>query len=799
VQRGTGGRRGSRAALVAAVCAALVGLVTVPGRTTAQSGSFTVTAQPATGVGLDVNWTPFPGAAGYQLKASDNAGLLGPVVTASCWGCTHHVIRGGLQVLHLYTVSVTPVNAAGTPIGAAATTLSATYFDLPPPPLASLTATEIGTTQTLRVQWAYSTLGMGADRLLLQLNLVQANGALSPVSGITVFRNVEPNEYVIPVPPGRWAIRAIPVNAAGFAAATVTPPVTVTNSCGDVDLCVRVGTEGARPVRLLGQGFQHGLPSTNTAEIAPLEPKLWRIVGQSADTEARALGGQRMQVLSDLWFHRTSPSNGGYAATPWSNWTAWRDFVRNTVARARAEGWSPDYWDVWNEPNGACCPPFSPAARGTQTADLWLQTYEEAWRAIKAADPSARIVGPSTSALQWTNELWPDPKPELDLDRFLAHSRTRGLVWDAVTWHENYLQPTGGDISYSIVNVARHFERARAVMARHPGTVADDRIIVDEYGPLEAHPLAGWAVGYFRQFEDAGVQANRTCWNMFECTAGLNGLFAPSGEPTALYWTHRAYADLDGGSPMAVSSSAPWQFDGLANRDDATRTVRALLGRHWYCNAPVNPWCQHDLGVTAASARATLQWPYGTEPVTVTVTRMPAGDGVVSAPLPVSSATMTPVSGELAIPLPAVADGDAFSIVAQLAVPTPAPSTTTPSSTTIPPSSTTTTVPPNPPATAGAAPVLTPGTVTATAGRSSITLSWAAAKPNGAPVTGYIAACSTPGLPAQFVTATGSALSATLTGLQWWRPYSCAVAATNQFGTSQPVMSTPATLRPRLL
>ena len=397
-----------------------------------------------------------------------------------------------------------------------------------------------------------------------------------------------------------------------------------------------------------------------------------------------------MQLLSDLWMIATGPTNNGFAATPWSNWNAWRDFVRTTVQRARAEGWSPDYWDIWNEPNGVCCPAFSPAARGTQTPELWLQTYEEAWRAIKAADGSAKIVAPSTSALYWTNEIWPDPKPELDLDRFLSYSAGKGLVWDAVTWHENYLQPTGGDISYSIVNVARHFERARAVIARNPGTVRDGRIIINEYGPSEVHGLAGWAVGYFRQFEEAGVAANRTCWNDFECGAGFDALFAVSGQPTATYWTARAYAELDGGSPMAVDSSVPWQFDGLANRDDATKTVRALLGRHWFCNAPVNAWCQNDRSVTPASARVTLEWPYGTEPVTVTVTRMPAGIGVLATPAPVSSDPITPVDGELTVSIPAVADGDALSVVATSS--TTPPSTTTTSTTT--PSSTTTTVPP---------------------------------------------------------------------------------------------------------
>lgn len=788
-------RRGPRIALpalLASAALALAGLSATPGTSAAQVAAPTVTAQPATGVGLDVNWTAVSGAAGYQLKATDN--VTGQVVTASCFGCTHYVIRGGLQLLHFYTVTVTPVNVSGTPVGPAGSATSATYYDLPPPAVTNLSAVEIPGTQTLRVTWAYSTAGIGADHLQLELQSVGANGALSFVGGATLYRTVDPNEYLIPVLPGRWVIRAVPVNAAGGGPETLSAPVTVANSCNGADLCARISADGAKPVQLLGQGFQHGVPTTNTAAVSPLETKLWRIAGRAPDTAARPLGGARMQLLSDLWYQATGPYNNGFAQTPWSNWGVWRDFVRATVQQARSEGWSPDYWDVWNEPNGTCCPKFTAAGVASATPALWLQTYEEAWKAIKSADPSAKVVGPSTSLLQWTNELWPDPKPEIDLDRFLAYSTEKGLVWDAVTWHESYLQPGGGDMVYSITNVARHFERARAVIARHPGTVVNGRIIVDEYGASEVHLLAGWAVGYFRQFEEGGVLANRSCWNDFECGAGFDGLFTTSGQPTALYWAHRLYADLDGGTPMAVKSSVPWQFDGLANRDDAGQTVRALLGRHWFCNPSVNAWCAHDLGIGNATANVTLEWPYGTAPVTVTVTRLPAGLGALANPAPVSADTITPVNGAVTVAIPAVADGDALSVIA-----TSAGATTT----TAPPTSTTstTTATTAPPSTtvAGKPPTLNAATVTAAQGptNGTITLRWAAAQPNGAPVTGYTTACSAAGLPLRSLTTNGSTLTATLGGMVWWSLYRCTVSATNQFGTSAPVTATPSLLRPR--
>jgi hypothetical protein len=245
---------------------------------------------------------------------------------------------------------------------------------------------------------------------------------------------------------------------------------------------------------------------------------------------------------------------------------------------------------------------------------------------------------------------------------------------------------------------------------------------------------------------------------------------------------------------MAVDSSVPWQFDGLANRDDATKTVRALLGRHWFCNAPVNSWCQNDRTVASTTARVTLEWPYGTEPVTVTVTRMPAGIGVLAAPAPVSADQMTPANGELTVTIPAVADGDALSVVAA-----PASSTTTTTTSTTTPSSTTTTTTPPSTTSGGGVPTIDPASVVVGSGSpGTLTVSWAPAQPNGAPVTGYTAACSAAGVPMRSVTTSGAATNATLGGLQWWAWYRCVVSATNKYGTSSPTVATPGGIRPRL-
>jgi hypothetical protein len=215
----------------------------------------------------------------------------------------------------------------------------------------------------------------------------------------------------------------------------------------------------------------------------------------------------------------------------------------------------------------------------------------------------------------------------------------------------------------AVTNVDRHIAMARAVMARHPGTVVGNQIRVNEYGPADRHVLPGWAVGYFRAFEDGRVrEANLACWTASECGPRLGGLFTGSGRTTALWWAHRKYADLRLGTRLRVTSSSSWQLSGLATRTDSSRVVRVLLGRHWSCNPDVNPWCTNAARIGRTSLAVTIDWPYGTGRVQVTTSRIPAGTGAVSAPPGLGVASVRPRNGTLTVRVPAVDDGDAIAI-----------------------------------------------------------------------------------------------------------------------------------------
>src|SRR4051794_3823252 len=560
---------------------------------------------------------------------------------------------GGVSVACALSI----VAASGTPAPAVSAT---------PDKLASFTVAMVPGDQLLAVTWRYATTG--APATALNLDLYWGEGTPARVASTVVGRTLEPDTYTFPVSVGTWMLVATPRNAAGGGFGTASAVVRVTSTCATATICTLISSSSDAPVRLVGQGFLHGAESAaqpaTRAKVAALTPKQWRLSWRDADAAARTFGVSRTEVISDLWNSWTAPGNGGYARTPWSNWAAWDAFVTNAVLAAARDGWTPDYWDVWNEPNGLCCPRFGPADVATITVDRWLEMYVRAWRAIKSADPDAKVVGPSLSALQWE----PGAPHEFDLDTFLTYSAAQGVRWDAVAWHENNSAPSPGDMWALLANVDRHIALAKAVMRRHPNTVLNDTLFVNEYGAKDSHMLPGWAVGYFRAFEVGGVsQTNRACWSGAECTTTLDGLLTTAGDSTALWWAHRLYADLGTGASMRVASSASWQVDGLAARDNTTRTVRALLGRHWLCNQPVNPWCGAQPAIAPASVTVTIDWPYGRRPVRVTASRLPAGIGAVAAPEPVTSVVLKPKAKKLTLIIPAVNDGDALSIVARRA------------------------------------------------------------------------------------------------------------------------------------
>ena len=84
---------------------------------------------------------------------------------------------------------------------------------------------------------------------------------------------------------------------------------------------------------------------------------------------------------------------------------------------------------------------------------------------MKAADPTAKVVGPTISGFL----LAPDPKHPslLDLPTFLQYSAANNLRFDGIVWHEtarDYLNP----YDWTAESVVTHIDTMRAMLAQYP-------------------------------------------------------------------------------------------------------------------------------------------------------------------------------------------------------------------------------------------------------------------------------------------------------------------------------------------
>jgi xylan 1,4-beta-xylosidase len=104
--------------------------------------------------------------------------------------------------------------------------------------------------------------------------------------------------------------------------------------------------------------------------------------------------------------------------SPPADWAEWRHLVgeltRHLIRRYGAVEVAQWAFEVWNEPNLAV---FWPGSR-----DEYLRLYDEAARAIKAADPRLRVGGPATAAAEWVELL-------------ASHAAAEGVPLDFVSTH----------------------------------------------------------------------------------------------------------------------------------------------------------------------------------------------------------------------------------------------------------------------------------------------------------------------------------------------------------------------------
>jgi hypothetical protein len=404
----------------------------------------------------------------------------------------------------------------------------------------------------------------------------------------------------------------------------------------------------------LRHGFTHGLDGTAgyaVAKVAALRPANWRLYKYQSYAFVAGLDARISYGLSDpyAWAH------GGYpAAAPWTDWAEYEAFVRTRVAQivAAFPERSPAFWDVWNEPDH----PYFWHGTYDQLIELFARTVA----AVRAVDPAARFVGPSVSQYRRGSA------GVADVVAFLADLDARyGVRLDAVAWHENH--------TYTPDVIVANARAIRQDLAARFGADYRPELHVNEHMGTEVHSAPGWNVGYLYYLEQAQINAwMRACWKVYDtarpgggavrwddCWAGLNGMFMADGvTEQPAYWVMLAYAETANETRLPVTTTVR-TTTALASRDNDTRRVRLLVGRHG----------------GSAKADVTLRltgWPWK-EPVLARAARIPTFAGfrtnpsqaipLPDGPVPVFSQRLDPTAGfDMLIPLPAFVEGEAWLV-----------------------------------------------------------------------------------------------------------------------------------------
>ena len=296
----------------------------------------------------------------------------------------------------------------------------------------------------------------------------------------------------------------------------------------------------------------------------------------------------------------------------WTGRDKWDAEVRRIVAATVAADPPNIYaYEIWNEPD------WTWQSQWGDFNAVWASTY----RAIRAADPARRILGPSLS--KWDVGRMRD---------FLTAAKASGALPDIISWHE--LDPAGANDIEAHVAAYRALEKELG-LTPHP-------ISIDEYGSQRAMATPSALLHYIAQLERAGVEtADLAFWHR---PGRLSDLLVPrtmgtgpatDPEPNGAWWLYKWYGEMTGG--MVAATATPGNgLDGVAAYDRAHKTLTMLVGGRAGT---------HSVSITGLAALGPAAG------VTATATRWTGTDGALPAPEPLFTGALTIDGGSVTLPL----------------------------------------------------------------------------------------------------------------------------------------------------
>ncbi len=263
-----------------------------------------------------------------------------------------------------------------------------------------------------------------------------------------------------------------------------------------------------------------------------------------------------------------------------NDWEAYEKLIYDTVVHCREKGFDIAYWEAWNEPNLK-----SPHAFLEGTREDYLELYSHFVRAVRSADPQAKVGGPALASpdMEW-------------IEAQLAYAQEHELPLDFLSWHAYDLPPEG---------FAASIDAVRAIAAKYP-PFEDVDLLIDEWnasgGPANAYDTE-FAAAFMIATVERMLAKNLTGQAFFAFKESADplsddgrdwGLITRNDIPKASFHAFRMLAELQGprlmtvGSDGEVGALAAKAGDGVdvvlyrfTTADDAQRRDVSLALKNW--------------------------------------------------------------------------------------------------------------------------------------------------------------------------------------------------------------------------
>jgi len=382
-------------------------------------------------------------------------------------------------------------------------------------------------------------------------------------------------------------------------------------------------SDSIRPVTHAASGSLYGLtetlPSDYSAMVAPLKPFMFTAPALSGSGHQQGVAASAIPISAKLAgttgkvMVRLADVLPGWPYT-WPGFSSWKTSITSVITSKIASGRNNYYgYELWNEPDGTW-----QSSNGSFESTLWKPTYD----AVHAADPSAKIIGPSYSYYSSSS-----------MKTFLTYAKANNCLPDIICWHQWGAASLSGN-----VDNYRSLETSLGISPRG--------ISINEYSSKTSDPYEGcpgYSVPLIAKFERKGVESACISW-WFTGLPGRLGSLLTSGNAKGGGWhLYKWYGDMTGAMVKTTPpSDASDGVDAFASLDKSAKYASIVLGGNSVGSVTVNiSGIPASFGNSVIAKLEQVTWTDKDTPVTgttvVSTTTYPVSGGSISVPVNIAN------------------------------------------------------------------------------------------------------------------------------------------------------------------